>query len=97
MSAIQAAFGGAELLDQFYGLFAFSYRRLGTPVFSKSYIKSLLEEFSKDWHETGGTKKLVEKLKNLKYEGFRYTNTHLKRIDADTIVIFDKKKIVVLK
>ncbi len=36
---------GKELLDPFYDLFAFNYHRLGTPVFSKSYLKNLLETF----------------------------------------------------
>lgn len=40
-----ATVGGKELLDSFYGLFAFNYQRLGTPVFSKHYLRNLLEEF----------------------------------------------------
>ncbi len=39
-------FGSAELLDQFYEMFAFNYRRLGTPVFSKKYLKNLLDIFN---------------------------------------------------
>ena len=42
---LEARFGGAELLDTFYELFAFSYRNLGTPVFPKHYLKKILEEF----------------------------------------------------
>lgn len=42
---LQTSFGGAELLDQFYELFAFSYRGFGTPVFSKRYLKNLIEQF----------------------------------------------------
>ena len=38
-------FGSAELLDRFYELFAFSYHGFGTPVFSKKFLKNLLEEF----------------------------------------------------
>ncbi|GBC59244.1 peptidoglycan bridge formation protein FemAB [Desulfonema ishimotonii] len=45
---LQARFGKEELLAPFYDLFAFNYRRLGTPVFSKSYLKNLLEIFDKD-------------------------------------------------
>jgi len=42
---LYAAFGGLELLDQFYKLFAFSYHGFGTPVFSKKYLKNLLDTF----------------------------------------------------
>ncbi len=42
---LQARFGGVDLLDPFYDLFAFNYRRLGTPVFSKRYLRIVLEEF----------------------------------------------------
>ncbi|MCK4485401.1 MAG: FemAB family PEP-CTERM system-associated protein [Desulfobacterales bacterium] len=42
---LYAAFGGVELLDQFYKLFAFSYHVFGTPVFSKKYLKNLLDTF----------------------------------------------------
>lgn len=42
---LDARFGGKELLDTFYELFAFNYRSLGTPVFSKRYLRILLEEF----------------------------------------------------
>ncbi len=39
------AFGGLELLNRFYELFSMSYRAFGTPVFSRKYIKCILEEF----------------------------------------------------
>ena len=42
---LEAKIGGIELLDTFYELFSFSYRRLGTPVFSKKYLANLLKEF----------------------------------------------------
>jgi len=42
---LEARFGGTELLDPFYDLFAFNYRSLGTPVFSKHYLRAILEEF----------------------------------------------------
>lgn len=45
---LQAAFGGAALLDKFYKLFAFSYHGFGTPVFSKKHLKNMLEEFKDD-------------------------------------------------
>lgn len=38
-------FGGPDLLDPFYTLFATSYRNLGTPVFPKAYIRNLLDAF----------------------------------------------------
>jgi len=40
--------GGLELLDEFYQMFAFNYRRLGTPVFSKSFLKKILEVYGDD-------------------------------------------------
>jgi FemAB-related protein (PEP-CTERM system-associated) len=45
---LNALFGGLELLDQFYQLLAFSYRSLGTPVFSKTFFKNILCEFEKN-------------------------------------------------
>jgi FemAB-related protein (PEP-CTERM system-associated) len=45
---LKATFGTRELLDQFYGLFAFSYHGFGTPVFSKGYLRKTLEEFQND-------------------------------------------------
>ncbi len=44
-NALETRIGGAELLDTFYDLFAFSYRNLGTPVFGKRYLRTILEEF----------------------------------------------------
>ena len=43
--ALDARFGGVDLLDTFYELFAFNYRSLGTPVFPKHYLRAILEEF----------------------------------------------------
>jgi FemAB-related protein (PEP-CTERM system-associated) len=37
-------FGGLELLDDFYRVFAINMRDLGTPVYSKGWFKSLLED-----------------------------------------------------
>jgi FemAB-related protein (PEP-CTERM system-associated) len=42
---LRAALGGKELLDQFYDVFAYSYHNFGTPVFSKKYLKNILEGF----------------------------------------------------
>lgn len=42
---LKGIFGGTELLNDFYGLFAFNYHRLGTPVFSKAYLKNILKTF----------------------------------------------------
>ncbi|NJL58299.1 MAG: FemAB family PEP-CTERM system-associated protein [Desulfobacteraceae bacterium] len=42
---LKGVFGREELLNDFYGLFAFNYHRLGTPVFSKSYLKNILKTF----------------------------------------------------
>lgn len=42
---LYAQLGGIELLTPFYELFAFSYHGFGTPVFSKKYLRNLLEEF----------------------------------------------------
>ena len=44
-NGLEARFGGLELIDIFYDLFARSYHRLGSPVFSKTYLKNILEEF----------------------------------------------------
>lgn len=38
-------FGGHELLDEFYEVFAVNMRDLGTPVFSKKLFSSILESF----------------------------------------------------
>jgi hypothetical protein len=37
--------GGLELLDDFYGLYARNMHRLGSPVYSKSFFKSLFENY----------------------------------------------------
>jgi FemAB-related protein (PEP-CTERM system-associated) len=44
-NGLEARFGGTDLLDDFYELFAFNYRSLGTPVFPKRYLRTILEEF----------------------------------------------------
>ncbi len=38
--------GGAELLGQFYQVFSHNMRDLGTPVYSKQFFASILEQFS---------------------------------------------------
>lgn len=37
--------GGAELLDEFYGIMELSWRQLGTPLYSKRYFAQLLATF----------------------------------------------------
>ena len=37
--------GGLELLDDFFGVFSESWRDLGTPVYSKTYFRTILETF----------------------------------------------------
>lgn len=39
-------FGGAELLDDFYQVFATNMRDLGTPVYAKSFFKAILSTFA---------------------------------------------------
>jgi FemAB-related protein (PEP-CTERM system-associated) len=39
-------FGGLELLDDFYGVFARNMRDLGTPVFSRRLFRAILAEFA---------------------------------------------------
>lgn len=39
--------GGVELLDDFYRVFSFNMRDLGSPVHSKALVKAVLEEFGK--------------------------------------------------
>ncbi|TWU39728.1 FemAB family protein [Novipirellula artificiosorum] len=41
-------FGGAELLDDFYTVFAHNMRDLGTPVFSRTLFSSILQQFKSD-------------------------------------------------
>ena len=45
---LDARFGNVELLDEFYELFAFSYRSLGTPVFPKIFLRKLLRQYGSD-------------------------------------------------
>lgn len=42
---IEVHHGGAELLDEFYTLLALSWRRLGTPIYSRRYFADILAEF----------------------------------------------------
>ena len=42
---MQVQLGGAELLDGFYGVFSMNMRELGTPVYSKTFFKNILETF----------------------------------------------------
>ena len=44
-NGLDSELGRKELLDEFYDLFAFSYRGFGTPVFAKSYLRNILSEF----------------------------------------------------
>jgi FemAB-related protein (PEP-CTERM system-associated) len=43
-----AAFGGEELLDEFYAVLSESWRDLGTPIYGKSYLRTVLETFPQD-------------------------------------------------
>ena len=45
---LSVEFGGQELLDDFYRVFARNMRDLGTPVFSRRLFSSLLREFNGD-------------------------------------------------
>jgi serine/alanine adding enzyme len=42
--------GGRELLDEFYGVFAENMRDLGTPVYSKLFFKAIIETFPAHCH-----------------------------------------------
>jgi serine/alanine adding enzyme len=42
--------GGRELLDEFYGVFAENMRDLGTPVYSKLFFKAIVETFPAHCH-----------------------------------------------
>jgi FemAB-related protein (PEP-CTERM system-associated) len=44
---LQATFGGVELLDDLYRVYATSLRNLGTPAFPKRLLKNFLAEFPK--------------------------------------------------
>jgi serine/alanine adding enzyme len=45
-NGLRSATGHLELLDGFYGVFARNMRDLGTPVYSKSFFRNILEVFS---------------------------------------------------
>ncbi len=45
-SGLQSTLGHAELLDEFYAVFARNMRDLGSPVYAKRFFGNLLEEFS---------------------------------------------------
>jgi serine/alanine adding enzyme len=45
---LKSKVGGVELLDDFYKVFSINMRDLGSPVHSKSLLKNVLEEFSKE-------------------------------------------------
>jgi FemAB-related protein (PEP-CTERM system-associated) len=45
---LDVAWGGAELLDEFYRVFAVNMRDLGTPVFSRKLFASMLERLRGD-------------------------------------------------
>lgn len=45
---LTADFGGSELLDDFYHVFARNMRELGTPVFSRVFFAQMLEAFPRD-------------------------------------------------
>src|SRR5215831_5101243 len=40
--------GGIELLDEFYGVFSRNMRDLGTPVYSKTFFRKILETLGKE-------------------------------------------------
>jgi serine/alanine adding enzyme len=45
---LKSKVGGVELLDDFYEVFSINMRDLGSPVHSKSLMKNVLEEFSRE-------------------------------------------------
>ncbi len=47
-NAVEIEFGGKELLDDFYSVFAVNMRDLGTPVFSPSLFRCILDSFAGD-------------------------------------------------
>lgn len=47
-NGVEFSFGGLELLDDFYDVFAVNMRDLGTPVFGKSLFRSILKELHSD-------------------------------------------------
>ncbi len=42
---LQAKFGGVDLLDPFYDIIATGWRDLGTPIYRKSFFRTILETF----------------------------------------------------
>jgi FemAB-related protein (PEP-CTERM system-associated) len=44
-SGLQAETGGAELLDEFYGVFARNMRDLGTPVYARQFFEEVVRQF----------------------------------------------------
>jgi serine/alanine adding enzyme len=44
-AGLKCKFGGIDLLDDFYNIFAINMRDLGSPVHSKRFIKNVLNEF----------------------------------------------------
>ena len=42
---LQTAWGGREILDDFYGVFSRNMRNLGTPVYGKRLFRAILEQF----------------------------------------------------
>jgi len=44
---VKCHFGGEELLDQFYAVFAQNMRDLGTPVYSKRFFRAVLDAYGK--------------------------------------------------
>jgi FemAB-related protein (PEP-CTERM system-associated) len=40
-----ATFGGIELLDQFYGVLSETWRDMGTPIYRKDYLRTVIETF----------------------------------------------------
>jgi serine/alanine adding enzyme len=47
---LKAEFGGKELLDEFYFIFAQNMRDLGTPVYAKGFFANILDAFPRDTH-----------------------------------------------
>ena len=45
---LQTQVGGAELLDEFYHVFSINMRDLGTPVYSKSFFREILQAFAEE-------------------------------------------------
>lgn len=49
-AGLVASFGGRDLLDEFYSVFAHNMRDLGTPVYSKSFFANVLAALTPDVH-----------------------------------------------